>query len=258
MSVRILKNLITFAVAITIFASAFYLSGGFRLLIAEKNQDIAHPVLSKAVPHYGNRHFLPMGNKISVNNLPMELGYFTTKDDLKTVRDELIQKFRDSGLNPHYYHVSEEEGFIQTTDKMTGEHKIIILKRTTEETMVFAGITPAIAENLIAKPDKSLGIPPDAMNYIEVKNQDYGRFARTISFQLRGGREGNLRDYKNSLSSLGFEENDYFKKINDEGIIAFGKENIQIIAVITESENESGETITSFVLNVLEKKDEEE
>ncbi len=256
MSARILKNIISVVIALFVFAGAFYLGGGFRLLTAEKNQDVLNPKISKEIPQYKNKVFLPMGNRISVNNLPMELGYFTTKDELPAVRDELMKKFRDAGLNPHFNQISDEEGFIQTTDKKTGEHRIIILKRTDNETMVFAGITPAVSENLIVKPDKSLGIPSDATNYIEVKNQDYGRFARTISFQMKGGRDKNIALYKESLRNLGFGENDYFRKINDEGVLAFGRENIQIMAVITESEDEKGETVTSFVLNVMEKKDE--
>ncbi len=243
---------------LVIFALAFYLGGGFGLLVAEKNQDIENPKISKGIPSYKNKNFLPMGNKISVNNLPMELGYFSTGDDLSDVRDALMEKFRKSGLSPQYNQVSAEEGFIRAIDKKTGEQKIIILKRTDDETLVFAGITPSVAENLIVKPDKSLGIPPDAMNYIEVKNQDYGRFARTISFQVKGEKEKNLSSFRENLLNLGFEENDYFKKLNEQNVLAFTREDIQIMAVVMESEDESGGSITSFVLNVMEKRDEKE
>ncbi len=258
MNARILKNLVPLLIAITIFAGGFYIGGGFKMLIADKNQDIIAPKISKEIPQYRNNVFLPIGNKISVNNLPVELGYFTTRDDISTIKDELIKKFNEIGLKAYFNQVSDEEGFIKATDIKTGEHKIVILKRSGDETMVFAGITPLVAENLIVKPDTSLGIPPDAINYIEVKNQDYGRSARTISFQLKGTKEKNLNIFKESLKRSGYEENDYFKKLNDESVLSFVKENRQIMAIVTESEDENQDIITSFVLNVMEKIDDKD
>ncbi|GEM_PF-1565089 len=256
MNARILKSIISSSLALLIFCGAFYLGGGFKLLVADKNQDIEQTGLSNNMPRYRDKRFLPMGNKISVNNLPMELGYFVTKDGLSDVRDVMLERFKDSGYNPQYNHISEEEGFIRAMDKKTGEQKIVILKRVGDETLVFAGITPAVAENLIVKPDKSLGIPSDAINYIEVKNDDYGRYARTISFQLRGQREKNLVLFKERLLGLGFEENEHFKKIGEENIFAFSNDKMQIMVVVMESEDEKGEIMTSFVMNVMEKKDE--
>lgn len=255
MNAQILKNIVSVFIVLIIFVVSFYLGGGFKMLIADKNQDVLSPKISKEIPSYKDKVFLPMGNKISVNNLPMELGYFTTKDELSAVRDELMKRFREANLKPYYTQVSDEEGFIQATDRLKGEHRIVILKRVEDETMVFAGITPVMAENLIVKPDSSLGIPSDAINYVEVKNQDYGRYARTISFQMRGFKEKNISIYKDSLKSLGFSENEHFKNANVDGVFVFEKDNIQIMAVITESEDEKGE-LTSFVLNVMEKKDE--
>lgn len=256
MSVRILKYIITFSLSVLIFAGAFYLAGGFKLLIAEKNQDVENPKFATSFPQYKNKYIMPMGNKITVNNLPIDLGYFTTKDELLEVKDELMRKFKELGYNPHYNQISDEEGFIQATDNKTGEQKIFILKRADDETMVFAGIAPTLSNNLIVKPDKTLGIPEEAINYIEVKNQDYGRYARTISFQLKGDKEKNLSIFKDRLKSLGFEENEYLKGINEEGIITFEKSGIQIMGVVMEKEDENNEKITSFVLNIMEKKDE--
>jgi hypothetical protein len=255
MSVRILKDLLSLLVAITIFAVGFYLGGGSKLLTAEKNQDISTKKISSKIPQYKNNPFLPMGNRISVNNLPMELGYFTTRDDLDAVKDEMMRRFRESGLNPYYNQVSDEEGFIQATDPVKGEHRIVILKRTDDETLVFAGITPVIASNLIVKPDSSLGIPEDAINYIEVVNQDYGRVARTISFQLKGDKEKNRMLFLERAKSLGFEENEYLKL---EDTIALSRDNMQIVAIISEGKGEDGGDLTSFVLNVMERGDEKD
>ncbi|MCX7943042.1 MAG: hypothetical protein N2746_00830 [Deltaproteobacteria bacterium] len=258
MSARILKNMVSLLIVICIFTSAFYLGGGFKLLIADKNQDISHPKISKEIPQYKDKSFFPMGDKIYVNNLPIQLGYFTTKDELTTVKDDLIKKFQDLGLHPHYTQVSDNEGFINAIDTTTGENKIIILKRTDNETLVFAGIAPILSNNIITKPDGALGIPPDAMNYIEVKTQDYGRYTRTISFQMKGSKEKNTILYKERLKNLGYEENDYLKKFGDEDVASLSKDNIQLMIVITEDKDELGETLTTFVLNVMERKNEKD
>jgi len=256
MNVRYLKSIISLIVAVSIFVLAFYLGGGFSLLIAEKNQDIENPRLSKNLPSYKNQRILPMGNKVTVNNLPVELGYFTTKDDITVVKDELMRKFKDSGLNPHYNAVSEDEGFIQVVDRYTGEIRVFILKRTEDETVVFAGIAPTFSNNLNVKPDTSLGIPADALNYVEVRNEDYGKYARTISFQLKGGKEKNMEMLINRLKELGFSENDVLKNSKVEDVMAFSREGIQLMIVCFDSEGEKGEALTSFVFNVMEKKDE--
>ncbi len=259
MSVKTLRYLLTIVTSILIFAAAFYLSGGFKLLIAEKNQDAENPVLINSLPQYKDKKIMPMGNKIIVNNLPIDLGYFTTKDEISEVRDELMQKFKSAGLTPHYNSISEDEGFIQAVDRKSGEQRIFILKRGEGETMVFAGIAPTLSNNLIVKPDKTLGIPEEAINYIEVRNMDYGRSARTISFQLKGDKEKNLAIFKERLKSLGFEENEFLKQYNYEGVIAFEKDGIQIMTVVMEDEDrESHERTTSFVLNVMERKDEKD
>ena len=256
MSVRILKNIISLIAAVSIFVLAFYIGGGFKLLVAEKNQDIENPKLSKNLPSYKNQRILPMGNRVTVNNLPMDLGYFITKDELAVVRDELIKQFKDSGLKPHYNPISEDEGFIQVVDRYTGELRVFILKRTEDETMVFAGIAPTFSNNLNVKPDNSLGIPSDALNYVEVKNEDYGKYARTISFQLQGSKEKNMEMLTTRLKELGFAENDVLKGSKVDNVVAFSKEGIQIMIVCFESEGEKGEDLTSFVFNVMEKKDE--
>lgn len=258
MSVQILKVISALLMAVGIFMLAFYLGGGFNLLIAEKNQDIENPKLINAIPKYKDRRIIPMGNKISVNNLPMDLGYFTTKDDIEELKKEYLERFRSSGLNPYLSEVSRDEAYIHAIDSVGGEQKIIILKKVDDETMVFAGITPTLTANLLISPDTTLGIPAEAENYVEIKNQDYGRYARTISFSLRGGKESNIRLYRDSLRNLGFEENEFFKFKQENSILVFSKEDIQIMVVVIENENEKGEISTLFVLNVMEKKDEKE
>ncbi len=258
MSVRTLKITISVIIALLIFVGAFYIAGGFSLLSADPNQDFTDTKIAKQMPVYKNRHFLPMGNKISANNLPMELGYFTSKDDIEELKSEFLQKFRDMGYNPQLYNISKDEAYIQAIDRTNGEQKIIILKKVYDETMVFAGITPTAIGNPVVKPDSNLGIPSDASDYLEIKNNDYGRSARTISFRLKGYKEKNLKIYIDRLKELNFEENEFFKNNQEGNVLVFSKENIQIMAVAFENEDENGEVTTSFVLNVMEKKDEKE
>ena len=174
---------------------------------------------SKNFPNYPGTVVFPMGSRMEINEDPIDLGYFETKDSPKKIANYFEGVWRSKGYEPIINNNHNMQVSVGVIDHKKDAHFLATFLRNSGSTWAFLSVSPIHGSS--SRPLKKAKQNPNPLEFLAqkpdhrpliTKDFQYGRVLTSYSFLLKGSQEDNQGQVLSLFQNQGFSSKEILLK----------------------------------------------